>query len=154
MHLSYKPSISWRVRFWSRGCPTQVSHLKKFRSLTDPGRVCGKGIIIQGRQFPSGLLVIVQSFLRRKKYVTEVFVHAPRQSNHPYLQMVRWSFYETRWTKHSHSPIRRYVWRPLGPATSSLLHCAVFTLLKQISAKNVSFHDSWPQPLVAFTTSS
>ena len=50
VHLSYKPSSSWRILFRSEGYSRQFSRLKKFRALVVPvGGFC-KGIIIHERQ--------------------------------------------------------------------------------------------------------
>ena len=66
--------------FWSGVHPRQFSHLENFRALTDPGGICRKGIIIQRRQLPSGLLVIEQSYLIRKGDVPGASIHVPINS--------------------------------------------------------------------------
>ena len=115
MHIGYNPPSSWRILFWSGGRPRKFSHLKHFRSLIDPGRVCCKGIFIQGIQLPSGLPVIGQSFLRIKGYVTGESVHAPRQRNSPYGQTDRLSIYNTVQPKHPQWSIFWYELFPQGP---------------------------------------
>ena len=49
--------------------------------------------------------------------VTGESVHAPRHRNSTYIQMVRWSIYETRRPKHPHLQIRHYQWRVQGSAS-------------------------------------
>ena len=55
--------------FGSGFLPSQLSCPKKFIFLTDPDRVCCKGVIFHGRHMSSGLPVIGQSYLIRKGYV-------------------------------------------------------------------------------------
>ena len=50
-----------------------------------------------------------------KEGVTGESVHAPRQRNSTYIQMFRRYIYETKWTKHPHSPIHLYQQRLQGP---------------------------------------
>ena len=87
IHLSYRPPSYWRIFFCSVGYPRHFSHLKKFRAV--PVRGFRKGIILQGRQLPSGLPVIGYSWMRRKGYVTVASVHAPRYRISIYVQTVR-----------------------------------------------------------------
>ena len=89
VNLNYKPPSSWKILFWSGGCPRQFSRLKIFRALTDPGGVCFKGTIIQERQMPSGLPAICKSLFRRKGDVIGESDHVLIQRNIPYRQMVR-----------------------------------------------------------------
>ena len=117
MHLSYKPPSPCRIMFWSGGRPRQFSHQKNFRYLVVPSGGFRKGKILQGRQLPPGLPVIVQSCLRRKGDVTEASVHAPIQVNSTYVQTVRRSIYETRRPEHPHFSIHQYERRHLGPSS-------------------------------------
>ena len=91
VNLSYKPPSYWRIPFRSRGRTRQFSRLKKFRAIVVPVGGCCKGIILQGRQLPSGLLVICQSRLRRKRDVMGASVHVPRQRNSTYIKTFRQS---------------------------------------------------------------
>ena len=116
MHLSYKPPSYCRIQFRSGGIPRQFSHMKIFRSLTYPGGACFKGIILQGRQLPSGFPVIGHSFLIIKGGTTGAPVHAPRQLNSPYRKTVRHYIYNTRLPEHPHSPIQKYERHPQVPA--------------------------------------
>ena len=43
VHLSYKPSSSWRILFWSGGYPRQFNHLKMFRVMVVPGGAAVRG---------------------------------------------------------------------------------------------------------------
>ena len=119
--LSYKPPSSWRILFWSGGCPSNFIHLKKFRSLVVPNGGCREGIIIQGRHLPSYLPVIGYSCLRIKRYADGVSVHAPIQRNISYTQVFRRSIYKTRRPKNPHLPIGRYERRPQRPIFSTPL---------------------------------
>ena len=76
--------------------PFSVQSSENFSSLSDPGRVCCKEIINQGRLLPSGLSVICQLCLKRKGDSTGAFVHVPRERKVPYGQTVMRSSYETR----------------------------------------------------------
>ena len=115
VHQSYKPPSYWWVLLWCGELPRQFSCLKKFRALVVPVGGCHKGIILQGRQLPSGLPVICQSCLRRKGNLTGVSAHAPRHRYDTYLQTLRRSIYETRIPEHPHLPILRCKQRPQGP---------------------------------------
>ena len=126
VRLSYNPTSYWRILFWSGGFPRKFINLKIFRALTDTGRVFCKGVIIKGRQQPSGLPVIGQSWLGGKGDATGASVHAPRQSNVPYGQIVRWYIYNNRCPEHSHLPIWRYERRPQGPAPMDPLQLVKF----------------------------
>ena len=117
MHQSYKPPNSWRILFWSGGCPSQFSNMKHFRALVFPVGVCHKRIILQGSCLPSDLPVIGQSCLRIKVDLTGASLHAPRHRNSVYVNMVIPPMYETRWTKKPHTPIHRYKRLPKGPTS-------------------------------------
>ena len=108
LHLSYKPPSFWSIMFWSGGNPRYFNHLKRFRYLTYPVVVYFEGIIIQGRQLPSGLPVVVHSWLRRKWGVMGASVHTPIQMYIMCVHTVRRSIYDTRRTKHPYSPICWY----------------------------------------------
>ena len=54
--------------------------------------------------------------------VTRASIHAPRQRNSRYVQMVRWSIYETRLPEHPHWPIRLYKRCPPGTLFAAPLH--------------------------------
>ena len=129
MHLSHKPTSSWRILFWSGGIPRKFICLKKFRSLTDPRRVYNKGIAVQGKQLPSGLSVIGHLFLRRKWYVIGASVRATRQRNSPYGKKFRRSIYNTRWPEHPHSLVRRYEQRPQGPTAWTRYNMDIFDII-------------------------
>ena len=86
VNLLYKPYSSRRILFRYGGRPRQLSRLKIFRALVVPGGGCRKGGVLQGRQIPSGLPIIGQSFLRIKVDVTVASVHALIQSNSNYIQ--------------------------------------------------------------------
>ena len=120
MHLSHKPPSYWRILFQSGGYPRQFIRMKKFRDLVVPSRDWRKGIFLQGRQLPSGLPVIDQSFLRIKGGVTGASVNATRQRNSTYAQAIRRSIYNTRRPERPHLPIRRYEQRPQGPLHGSV----------------------------------
>ena len=117
VHLIYRPPSSWRILFWYGGYPRQFSHLKKIRSLVVPGGGCRKGVFIQGshlkRRFSCGISVIPE----KKRDVTGVSIHAPRQRNIRYMYMFRWYIYKSRRLKHPHFPIIFYRQRPQGPAS-------------------------------------
>ena len=132
------------------GYTQSVQLSENFRTLTDPGGVCYKGIILQGGQLPSGLPLIGQSFLRIKWYITGVSIHSPRQRNSIYVQTTRLSIYEIRWTKHPHLPILGHVQRPPGTWSSSPLHdsnsvplSCYYSLSCSLSC---SLHPSLPTP--------
>ena len=101
IYLSYMPTSSWRVLFWSGVYPRQFSCLKKFRYLVFPGEDCRKKIIIQIIMTPMGFLPNVQSCLRRKVDVMGAYVHETRQINSTHVHTVRRSIYETRLTEHT-----------------------------------------------------
>ena len=84
VQLSYKPTSSWRILFWSWRRPRQFSCLKKFKALVVPSGGCRKGIFLQCRYLTSYLSIIGQSYLRRKMDVTGASVHATRQRNSTY----------------------------------------------------------------------
>ena len=65
---------------------------------------------------PTGVLPNVKLFLRRKGGFNGSFCLCTIQSNSPYGQTVRRSIYDTRGTKHPHSPILRYEQCPQLPA--------------------------------------
>ena len=50
VHLSCKPTISWKILFRSGERPRLFSNMKKFRDLEVTGGGFRKGIIIQGMQ--------------------------------------------------------------------------------------------------------
>ena len=116
MHLSYEPPSSWRILFLYGGYPRQVSCLEKSRALVVPGGDCSKGVILHGRQLPSGLPLIGYSCPRIRGDVTGVSVHEPRKRNSTYVQTFRRSIYKTRRLEYPHLSIRRYEQRPQGPA--------------------------------------
>ena len=117
MHLSYKSLSSCRILFWSGWRPRQFSRLKKCRALMVPGGGFRKGVIIQGRQLPSGLSVIGQSCLIIKGVITGASVHEPIHSNSTYVQIVIRYIYDTRRPEHPHSPISQYERLPQGSAS-------------------------------------
>ena len=121
MHLSYKPPSSWKIMLWYEGCPRQFIRLKFFRELEYTIGLCRKGIILQGRQLPSGLPLIGQSFIKRKGYVPGESIHAPRQSNSPYRQTFRRSVFEIRRSKQPHSSILQRKQIPPGTCFTALL---------------------------------
>ena len=88
VHLSYKPTISWRILFQSGGRPRYFSCPKKFSSLVIPRGGCHKGIIIQSIMLPTGVLTNGQSCLRIKGGITGASVHAPMYMNNTYGQAV------------------------------------------------------------------
>ena len=100
VHKSYNPISSLRIMFWYWGRLRQLSNLKNLRFCTDPGGVCCKRIILQGRQMHSGLPIICQSCLRRKEDVIGASVNSTIQSNSQYLHTGRGYIYNTRWPKH------------------------------------------------------
>ena len=61
VQLSYKPPIYCRILFQSRGRPRQFIGMKILRALVVPGGGFREGVVLQGKQLPSGLPVIVQS---------------------------------------------------------------------------------------------
>ena len=81
IHKSYKPLSYLMIICWSGGHPRQFSCLINFRYLTDNGGVYCKGIILQGRNMPSGLPVIDQSCLRIKGNLKGASIYSLRQSN-------------------------------------------------------------------------
>ena len=115
MHLSYKPTSSWRIFFWYGERPRQFSFMKNFRALVVPGGGCRKWILLHFGQLSSGLPLKGQLWLRRKGCVTGDSVHAPIKINSTCVHMVRLSIYKTRRPEHPHSPIRRYERHPQGP---------------------------------------
>ena len=136
-HPGYNPPSSYGVLFWSGGRPRQFSHLKIFRALIDTGGVFCRGINIEGRQLPSGLPVIFQSWLRRKGGVTGSSVHVIRKNNIRYGQIINGSIYNSRRFEHLHSSTRRYKRRPQGPASVpheklDIMCCGIFTCIFNI----------------------
>ena len=117
VHLIYKPSVYWRILFWSGVYPRKFSCLKNFRSMVVAGRGCHKGIILQGIMTPTGVLPNGKSSLRRKRNVTGASVYVPRYRNSTYVHMSRQYIYETRRPKHPHSLIPWYKRCPQGPAS-------------------------------------
>ena len=63
-----------------------------------------------------------------KRDVILVSVYAPIHSNSSYRQTIRWSIYETRGTKHPHSPILRYEQRPPGTRSPASLHTQIMSV--------------------------
>ena len=82
------------------------------------------GVIIQGRQLPSDLPVIFQSFLRIKVGLTEASIHEPMHRNISHRQTFRQSIYKNILTRHPHLPIRQYKQLPQVPSlqTSYKVH--------------------------------
>ena len=74
-----------------------------------------------------------------KTYCNGAYVHAPIQTNSPYIEMVRRSIYKTRWLKHPHLIFLPYKKRPQGPAawpdTAQTMYMskATFTVLLSVT---------------------
>ena len=96
VHLSYKPPSSWRVLFRSEGRPRKFIILKMGISLVVPEWGLRKELILQGIMEPTGVLPNEQSCLIIKVDVMLASVHAQRQRNIPYSQVVVWSIQDTR----------------------------------------------------------
>ena len=112
VHLSYKPNSSRRILFWYGGHPRKFSCLKKFRALVVPSGGYHEGIIIQGMQMSSVLLVIGQSSLRRKGDATGASIHATRQRYSTYVHKVGRYIYKTIRPEQPNSPIHQYERHP------------------------------------------
>ena len=115
LHLSYKPTSSWKILFWYWGWTSQISCLKKLRDLVVPSGRCYKGTILQGILTPTGVLPNGQSWLRRKWDVTGPSVHTPIHRNRTYGQTIIRYIYKTIWTKHPPSSIHRQNYTPREP---------------------------------------
>ena len=61
-----RPPSSFRILFWSGGCPRQLSRPKEFRALVVPGGGNRKGVILQVIMTPTGVLQNGLSLLIKK----------------------------------------------------------------------------------------
>ena len=114
--------------------------------MQGPSTICGC-LLLQEREVkfrrPSCLSSSQGNFPRDKcrrpktvEFVTGVSVHAPRQSNSTYIQMVRRYIYETRQTEHPNSTICQYERFPLVLPSRTL------------------YMEYWPDTALLYTTST
>ena len=90
VHLSYKPTIYWRIMFWSGGHPIQFSCLKIFRSMLVAVDGCLKEVLLKGIQINLNFSCERPVIIEKKGCVTGSPVHAPKHSNSPYGQTFVW----------------------------------------------------------------
>ena len=124
VNIIYKPPSSWREILWSRLCPRQFSHLKKFRTLVVLIGVCRKGVILQGIMAPTRVIQNGQSCSIIKGYVVVESFYTPIHRNSLYGNPVRRSIYEIISPKHPHLPILRSTTTPRCPRFTVPLHLA------------------------------